>query len=379
MKILFLVYHGLSPHSGISKKILSQVKGLREAGHEVYTCTYFIDARGHRVREVDGERIADYGRGPLAALRKRCSYGCVVRWAVSHGIELVYVRSFHNANPFTIRLFRRLKRANIRILQEIPTYPYDAEYANFPWQGKLELAVDKLYRRSLARASDAIVTFTNEVMIFGQRTIRISNGVDFSAIPIHQPTPHPADELHLIGVAEVHYWHGFDRLIHGLGEYYQGHPKVKVYFHLVGGIGPSERDGSRFAEGIEPLIRRYALQDKVICYGPLHGEALDEVFNRADMAVGSLARHRTGITQIKTLKNREYAARGIPFIYSEMDDDFDHRGYVMKVPADESPIRIEEVVRFFQGRPWDARAIRGSVESLSWKVQMEKSVGRVKN
>jgi len=27
-------------------------------------------------------------------------------------------------------------------------------------------------------------------------------------------------ELHLIGVAEVHYWHGFDRLVNGLAEYY---------------------------------------------------------------------------------------------------------------------------------------------------------------
>lgn len=29
-----------------------------------------------------------------------------------------------------------------------------------------------------------------------------------------------SDELHLIGVAEVHYWHGFDRLVRGLAAYY---------------------------------------------------------------------------------------------------------------------------------------------------------------
>ncbi|MEG2480028.1 MAG: hypothetical protein RSA50_07120, partial [Mucinivorans sp.] len=43
----------------------------------------------------------------------------------------------------------------------------------------------------------------------------------------------------------------------------------------------------------------------------------DDLFEQADIAIGSLARHRSGITTIKTLKNREYAARGIPFIYSE--------------------------------------------------------------
>ena len=38
MNILFLVYHGFSEVSGISKKIHYQVKGLRENGHEVGLC-----------------------------------------------------------------------------------------------------------------------------------------------------------------------------------------------------------------------------------------------------------------------------------------------------------------------------------------------------
>ncbi len=37
------------------------------------------------------------------------------------------------------------------------------------------------------------------------------------------------------------------------------------------------------------------------------------------------------IFKIKTLKNREYAARGIPFIYSEIDDDFENMPYIIKV------------------------------------------------
>ena len=48
MKILFLVYHGFSDHSGISKKIHYQVKGLRENGHEVYLCYYDFSPEGHR-------------------------------------------------------------------------------------------------------------------------------------------------------------------------------------------------------------------------------------------------------------------------------------------------------------------------------------------
>ena len=55
MKILFLVYHGFSEHSGISKKIHYQVKGLRENGHKVHLCYYDFSPEGHRCRYVDGE------------------------------------------------------------------------------------------------------------------------------------------------------------------------------------------------------------------------------------------------------------------------------------------------------------------------------------
>lgn len=49
-------------------------------------------------------------------------------------------------------------------------------------------------------------------------------------------------ELHLIGVAEVHYWHGFDRLVRGLADYYRNNPEYKVYFHIVGPLS-GERNG----------------------------------------------------------------------------------------------------------------------------------------
>ena len=62
MKILFLVYHGFSDHSGISKKIHYQVKGLRENGHEVHLCYYGFAENGHRCRYIDDVVIKDYGK-----------------------------------------------------------------------------------------------------------------------------------------------------------------------------------------------------------------------------------------------------------------------------------------------------------------------------
>ena len=209
MKILFLVYHGFSEHSGISKKIHYQVKGLKENGYDVHLCYYDFSPEGHRCRYVDGEVMKDYGKGRLAGLRQRFDYDCIYDYCVKEGIQLVYARCFQNANPWLTRFFKKLRTAGVHAVTEIPTYPYDQEFAHFSRQQRLQLKIDQLFRNRLYKYMDAMVTFSDAKEIFGKRTITISNGVDFDSIPLHQPSAisHQPSELHLIGVAEVHPWH----------------------------------------------------------------------------------------------------------------------------------------------------------------------------
>ena len=101
------------------------------------------------------------------------------------------------------------------------------------------------------------------------------------------------------------------------------------------------------------------------------------VFNQCQFAIGSLARHRSGITVIKTLKNREYATRGIPFIYSEQDSDFDYQPYIIKAPADESPIDIQQIIDFMDSFTMKPDNIRKTVEHLAWKIQMQRVIDEV--
>ena len=374
MKILFLVYHGFSEVSGISKKIHYQVKGLRENGHEVHVCYYDFNADGHRCRYVDDQVIKDYGVGMLAGLRQRIDYDCIYDYCRNHGIEFVYARCFQNASPFLIRFFRRLRKSGIKAVTEIPTYPYDQEFATFSRQERLGLKIDQLFRNRLYREMSAIVTFSDAEQIFGQRTIRISNGVDFDSIPLHQYQP-VDDAIHLIGVAEVHLWHGYDRLIAGLGEYYRQEKNPRnIVFHIVGGVDPFDLNGEGDYPGIQMLIDEYGIQDHVVFHGQLFGAQLDAVFNQSRFAIGSLARHRSGITVIKTLKNREYATRGIPFIYSEQDSDFDDKPYVIKAIPDESPVNIHQILEFIDTHHFQPEEIRQTVEGLSWKIQMQRVV-----
>lgn len=370
MNILFLIYHGFSEVSGISKKIRYQINGLRRLGHQVYVCTYDIRNDGHRVRFIDDKPLQDFGSGRLAAMKKRCCYRAIVRFAIDNKIDFVYARSFHNANPFTIKMFKAFKKAGIKSVIEIPTYPYDQEYNDAGSMGKLELAIDKMFRKKLAKQTDAIVTFTQEKEIFGQRTIRISNGIELEAIPLRKGKQQ-TEKLNFIGVAEVHYWHGFDRFVAGIGEYYKNGGTREMTFHIIGGVADGDMRGFR------EVIEKYGIHDKIVFHGQKFGEELNRLFEDADFAVASLGRHRSGITYIKTLKNREYAARGLGFIYSEIDEDFEEKPYILKAPADESPINMEQVINFVDHQNMLPEEIRKSIYDLTWERQMEKVVKEV--
>jgi hypothetical protein len=278
-----------------------------------------------------------------------------------------------NASPMLISLFRRLREAGVRSVMEIPTYPYDKEFEALPLSYRPGLWLDKCFRHQLAAQNEAIVTFSDEEVIFGQRTIRISNGVDFDNIPLHKPKVNNR-ELHLIGVAEVHPWHGFDRLLEGMGRYHMnGDMELRpVVFHIVGNVDDPEMYGSHLAPGFAPIIQKYGIGKYVVFHGKQFGKNLDDIFNQCSFAVGSLARHRSGVYRLKTLKNREYATRGLPFIYSEEDSDFDGQPYVLKVPADESPIDIGTIVSFADNHQFRPEEIRATVKHISWKIQMGK-------
>lgn len=360
-RILFVIFHGFDPSNGISKKVAYQVNALKANGADVRLC--HVDETSGKKRVIDGQVVADYGGGLMGKIRKRTEFASIVRYAADNGIDLVYIRSNHNANPFTIRMVKQMKRAGMKVVMEIPTYPYDAEYRA---QGiSRQIVQDKLFRRLLAKHLDAIVTFSDYDEIFGQRTIRISNGIDFGSVQVKRGVNDTSKELNLIGVAEIHHWHGFDRLVKGLALYYSKPREYAVNFHLVGYF---------FSADVEAAFRRIiaanGMEAHVILYGKRHGEELDRIFDRCDFGIGSLGRHRVGIDKIKTLKNREYAARGIPFVYSETDSDFDDMPYVLKAPADESPVDVCKIIGFYKRLALSPEQIRASIAGLSWENQM---------
>jgi len=264
-------------------------------------------------------------------------------------IDFVYIRK-----PFAIdfsfyKTSKKIKKQNpnIKMILEIPTYPYDKENKYIKNKNYMLLSKDKFWRKRLKGLVDRIVTYSDDEIIFDIKTIRVSNGVDFSILPIKKRNFSPlGSEVNLIAVATLSFWHGYDRLIEGIAKYNKSllRQNTQVKLHIVG-------------EGEQEIIDHYTqliednnLAESVILHGQKIGQALDEVFEISDIAIDSLGRHRSGIFYNSSLKGKEYVARGLPVVSgveTELDDYPSYK-YYFRVPANDSFIDIKGILNFYE-------------------------------
>lgn len=361
MNALHLTLAHYDSNSGVVKKIKAQAQAIKKCGFDKVFIGILDEDQGLYIdkKNLDTVKSVSDIKGQLQFFEK------LENFVANNNVKYIYYRFNSQSEPFTILFFHRIKRLGIKCVMEIPTYPYDGEMK----QKNRRTYVDKWTRGLLAKQFDYIVTFAEKSKIFGQRTIVISNAVDFSNVPLRNKLTHNA--FSMVGVANLSYWHGFDRVISGIDNYIKKTGKRDVCFHIVSGKINSE------TETLKKMVSDLDLEDIVIFHGEVTGIDLDELFNISDVGIGSLGRHRNGIVSLKTLKNVEYAARGIPFIYSENNPDFDDRRYIIKASQDDSPIDIENLINWVKNIDVMPEQIRNTVNNLSWDTQMRSIIDKL--
>lgn len=364
MKILYYTFQYLgSNNSGISKKIQAQVSSLKRLGNEVDFCCLGVQDNTICYL-VNGNPVAKHGTGMYGKISTYLRYHELVEFILKQKYDLMYIRYTHNASPLYNKMLKEIHNAHIKILMEIPTFPYDGEHD----KGVFMMVKNYFERRSrnnLYKYVYRIINYNNELEIFGIKTINISNAIDVDAIRVRSVKKHSG--IGLLGVAVLDFWHGYDRLIRGLGDYYASNAinKEIIVFRIIG-------PGDNYISQYNDLAKRLGVEKHVQCLGAKSTDDMNDFFDISDCAIGSLGRHRMNIVRLKALKNVEYAMRGIPFIYSEENADFDIQPYVLKMPSDETPIDVKKLLQFIKQTKFSPSEIRNSVEhKLSWDKQMQ--------
>lgn len=373
-KILFIMRYPLEDKYNLKQKFDGELKAAVNLGYEVHHIAY--DHKYTYLVKVNDNTKKIIGKAHLGSFSKyRNTVGFVDLFAGVHraikenDYALAYMRS-KLVNNTAVKAVKELHKKGGKLVVEIPSY-LSNEFV--PLHRRIIFSVLNPFKKSFEKQVDLYTLIGPEGngSYKGKPAINIENGVCLDTIPAREPKL-KEDELHILALAGMRTWHGYDRLIKGLAEY-KGDRKIVV--DMVGG----DHDGS-LAEW-KTLAKNLGVAEKVIFHGSLYGEALTDMINSADIGAGTLAIHRTGIFKAAVLKIREYTSRGLPFIYGYEDISLNgNETFALNFPTDDSAIDIERVVSWYDTLPEKAQLVREmrdyAQQNMSWETQLSKAFER---
>ncbi len=273
----------------------------------------------------------------------------------------IYIRYYRTDLWFL--LFVKYVSKKSKVIIEFPTFPYDSEMQK-GIKNRIALLVDRFYRRFLNKYIDRAVTYSNDDRIFGIPCIKTKNGIDMEAIDICNQYKKKNGKIDLLAVASMSFWHGYDRLIEGIKQYYTDSPQEEIYLHLVG----EGKETPYYKE----LVKRYKLEDKIFFYGFKTGNELHKIAQKCNIAVCSLGLHRLNLETASTLKSREYCAQGFPLITSTTLDFIELGSkYICYLPSDESVVNCKCIVNFYNSIYTNNYSIDAITKELRDYVEQE--------
>jgi hypothetical protein len=368
---------------GVLKKIQSQVSALSILLKDK---VLLICVKGGKVllesyNDHNGVVLASF-KGFRSTFDKLSYYRFILEnWNTikeNHGVQLAYIRLTWYDN-YLLKIISQLKFDGFSVLVEIPTSNFRYEYFKSGIKGWYKILNFLIYGPRILSLADVIVSigsFSPVLRGMESKTLVITNGIGKDVLKkplVH--SPQKSEAFNLIGVANVAYWHGYDRVIIGLWEYYRKTAERRVYFHIVG-------DGAELPK-LKKLTKKLKLEEYVVFDGPKHGEELDKMFEKMHVGIGALGNHRKKLLTTSELKIREYCARGIPFVSASYDPDFPKDfPFSLRIPSDESPIDIQKVISFYKElkkthSDYPLLMRKYAEEHLSWKVKMKPLVEKI--
>lgn len=296
----------------------------------------------------------------------------------------IFKKSFHSKsdiiylrNNFLLTLFYAFFFKKKIKLIEIPT-PID----NFLFEIKrsesnkiIKFIKIFLYKRiytKLLKKFNFIIEYENDSYLKDFiNVLYIKNGINID-LKINTIKQKDNNSIKLISIANNSIWHGYDRVIKGLYNYYKKFPDKKVYYSCIG-------SGVELYN-LKNLSKELNMEKYVTFYGIKSGKDLDKIVNNSDIAIGSLGMHRINLEKASTLKLREYCARGIPFVYAYNDEDFIDFKYSLKIESNEKPININKIIEFYnsiKNENYIEKMRKYAEENLTWNAKMKPVIEKI--
>lgn len=354
--IIYRVDEADVSNQGVIKKLNGQAKGFIANGWEADT----IRISGREIL-LNKEPIKKISKSKFGSVLFEF-FQSIAKAVDLASYDMLYIRYGLSFAGFTSFLRKAKENSSkLKIILEFATFPYTEE-----WTGTKGLVVKKVdghYRKKLRKYVDHVVHLGDEKYILGMPCINSENGIDLTDIRARKKHSETS-AINLIAVGKWQFWHGLDRLVKGISES-ERREEIKL---VIVGEGPEN-------EFLQKLVDQNSLEDQIKFVGSKEGKELDDLFDHADVGIGTLGMHRKNITIDSSLKHREYASRGLPFILCAKDKDFSEQDEFIKYYEEtDRAIDIQSLVEFAKNTkkidPEEIRTFAGT--RLSWEAKISK-------
>lgn len=368
-KLLYITRYYTDQEFHLKKKFDGQIAAFKNLGFD----TFFIGIGKNYLFLIHNEDKTIYGKTHynLPHYIHTQLYNDLHKVAIKAiykiGFDYVYWRSAPLWRS-SCKVAEAVNETGGKLLLEIPTFPNrEAPLNNLR---KLFSIYSNYFRKRFELFVDYYVVIGEDANgeYKGKPAINIENGIDINGLSVRKPII-DNDSVHILALASMSYWHGYDRLLKSLAEY---NGNQNVIIHMVGG-----NEGGSLLEWKE-LAKELGIDNKVVFHGGLYGRELDEMVNHSDLGVAALAVYRKGFSYISELKTREYTARCLPFILAAEDVIISKspKKFWVQITNDSQIPDMEEIISFALRMRKDQTIIpymRDFAEkNLTWSVQYKK-------
>lgn len=379
MKTVFMfMLFDLNNISSIEYKFIQQIIAFKNLGFNVY----YIGYRKNYFYIINNDTEIEIGKilfSKIKIVTRILTYLSLYKTTYkfiknsSNIWDLIYCRNLI-ATPQYEHLLKLFSEKSLKLVIEIPTYPPQKEQKMDKRIFRIILFYVRNYYDKRCSKYVSLYSLIGEPgsSYYDRPAVNIINGV-YLDFPQHHCINQK--EIHLLALGVVSYYHGFERIIIGLHEYYEStFNNDSVILHIVG------TDGDGTLLEIQKLVLNLHLQDYVIFEGPLYGEKLNQIFDKCDAAFDSLGLYKMNIHYwFLHLKSSEYIGRGIPFFCETNNNvDFSDIPYCFGI-ADYSskPIDIALVVsivktKIRKNKDCSYMMRTYAKEKMTWEKQLSK-------
>jgi len=342
MKIAYILHRNdFSLKSGVYKKVLSQIKYWSLSGNEVKV---FQITKEDMLIDNEYAKWQTFKYDPLSVYDRLIKAWYLVAGEVSNWApDLVYLR-FDVFSPAFSRIAKKFP-----VVVEVNT----DDLKEYCLRRNFKCLYNLFTRKFLFKNASGIVFVSKELSEksyfakFKKAYIVIGNGIDLNLYPPNSILNNNNNFNFVFIGSDGLSWHGVDKIVK------LAKMRPDWQFHMVGIL----------ANGTElPNVK---------FYGQISRKDYEKIFERADIAIGSLALHRIGVNEISPLKVREYLAYGIPTIIGYKDTDFLNKvQFILELPNCENNVvnNVPEIEKF--AKNWKGRRVdRSEISHIDSSVK----------